>query len=901
MSMKFHALVSPLAIGIYFAVISAGIAKKYYNSLDSNRRSLFFRALQEIDRQSIDARFKLRGPRPGDPNIAILAIDDRSVNIIGRWPWPRAIIAKALENAYRYGAKVIASDVVFSEPTDRPEVRLVNKLRQEVKLPQTVNAQLQTELNETDNDQIYADFVHYHKTNLILGSFSGGHVDESSIPGFDDVCEDVVYRDSNLGKIVAAQSKPLVVIAQNEISFPPQFSDFYKVALEQIATKIRSDSPPPKTHIQTYQLNKKVLAAKLNFCDQNFLNPSSDPVAQLFQAHWSTVKSQVPGLTAATFEDWLNTFEANTPRNVVTDVGDWNFNIPEIQSQSQNTGFFTTEPDPDGVIRKPPLILRTGTQYMPAIALQAYLTATNRQTDIRVGPLPRQSKIDGENLEGVKQFFISDSDGNDLFQVPVDPQGRLLINYAGPNHMFAYASIADLLDDSSPDVTVTQRFFKNGHYERADSHIAKVTFFKNKILFLGATAIGIFDMRNTPFDGDFPGVETHANVVDNLMRQDFLRRDAREAQIMPWIVLILGLLMAVALAQFGALAGMLATAVVLGGLLFVDRQFLFGKGIVTSIMLPLGEVFMLYVAMTFYKYITEERAKKELRGTFSKYVSPAIVNEILKDPKNLELGGRKERVTTFFSDVRGFTTISERLDPRSLSDLLNSYLTPMTALVFQNKGTLDKYMGDALMAFFGAPIHYPDHAKYACRCALQSLEKLDELKTEYKKKGLPLIDIGIGLNTGECSVGNMGSQTVRNYTVMGDAVNLASRLEGINKTYGTHIIISEFTYADVKDDFVCREVDWVQVKGKLHPVKIFELMTERERANGNLIEMTKYFAEGYNLYHQRNFGGAIGYFQKAIDQHPNDSTARIYIERCQEFLSAPPPENWDGVYVMKTK
>ena len=591
----------------------------------------------------------------------------------------------------------------------------------------------------------------------------------------------------------------------------------------------------------------------------------------------------------------------NTPRNVVTNAGDWYFNIPEIQSQSQNAGFFTTEPDPDGVIRKPPLILRTGMQYMPSIALQAYLTATNRQTDIRVGPLPRESKIDDKNLEGVKQFFISDSDGNDVFQVPVDPQGRMLINYAGPNHMFAYASIADLLDDSLPNVAVTQRILKNGHYRVATHRIAKATFFKNKILFLGATAIGIFDMRNTPFDGDFPGVETHANVVDNLLRQDFLRRDVREARVMPWVVLILGVLMAMALAQFGALAGMIITAVVLAGVLFADRQFLFGKGIVTSIMLPLGEVFMLYVAMTFYKYITEERAKKELRGTFSKYVSPAIVNEILKDPKNLELGGRKERVTIFFSDVRGFTTISEKLDPRALSDLLNSYLTPMTELVFQNRGTLDKYMGDAIMAFFGAPIHYPDHAKYACQCALQSLEKLDQLKTEYRKKRLPLIDIGIGLNTGECSVGNMGSQTVRNYTVMGDAVNLASRLESINKTYGTRIIISEFTHIDVKDDFICREIDRVRVKGKLHPVKIFELMMERERTQNNVIEIAQYFAEGYNLYQQRNFNDAIEFFQKAIDRRPDDSTAKIYIERCQEFLNTPPPENWDGVYVMKTK
>jgi adenylate cyclase len=306
------------------------------------------------------------------------------------------------------------------------------------------------------------------------------------------------------------------------------------------------------------------------------------------------------------------------------------------------------------------------------------------------------------------------------------------------------------------------------------------------------------------------------------------------------------------------------------------------------------------MALTFYKYFTEERSKKELRQTFSKYVSPQIVEEVLKDPKNLELGGRKEHVTVFFSDVRGFTTISEKLDPRALSDLLNSYLTPMTDLVFKNKGTLDKYMGDAIMAFFGAPISMKDHAKWAARCALQHLEKLEELRAEYRKQGLPDIDIGIGLNTGEASVGNMGSQTVRNYTVMGDTVNLASRLEGINKTYGTRIIVSEFTYAEIKDTFFCREVDWVRVKGKNQPVKIFELVCEgqpeAQRAAG-----LKHFQAAYELYHAMKFQEAIAEFEKAVAANPSDETAKIYIERCQEYIAEPPHADWDGVYVMKTK
>jgi adenylate cyclase len=333
---------------------------------------------------------------------------------------------------------------------------------------------------------------------------------------------------------------------------------------------------------------------------------------------------------------------------------------------------------------------------------------------------------------------------------------------------------------------------------------------------------------------------------------------------------------------------------------WVEKTFFFQKGVVISVAFPLLQFSTSYVVLTFYKYLTEERSKRALRQTFSKYVSPAIVEEVLQDPKNLELGGRKENITVFFSDVRGFTTISEKLDPKALGDFLNSYLTPMTDLVFKNKGTLDKYMGDAVMAFFGAPIHYPDHAKCAARCALQQLEKLKELQAVYAKKGLPVIDIGIGLNTGECSVGNMGSETVRNYTVMGDAVNLASRLEGINKEYGTRIIISEFTHKEIKQDFICREIDWVRVKGKLLPVKIYELIAEG-KAPKELDEMIKYFDDGYAFYREKRFEQAIRSFESAASSHPQDMTSQIYIERCRGFIAEPPPENWDGVYVMKTK
>jgi adenylate cyclase len=225
----------------------------------------------------------------------------------------------------------------------------------------------------------------------------------------------------------------------------------------------------------------------------------------------------------------------------------------------------------------------------------------------------------------------------------------------------------------------------------------------------------------------------------------------------------------------------------------------------------------------------------------------------------------------------------------------------MTNLVFTHKGTLDKYMGDAIMAFWGAPIHFTDHAKHACRCALEMLDKLKELQEEYRAKGLPEIDIGIGLNTGEMSVGNMGSDTVRSYTVMGDAVNLGSRLEGINKQYGTRIIISEFTLNAIKDDFVTREVDWVRVKGKAQPVRIFELVGEIGKVDEKRRELIKLFDEGFKLYHAREFATAVEVFKRALEIESHDACTQLYIERCEDYVTEPPSADWDGVYTMKTK
>jgi adenylate cyclase len=273
---------------------------------------------------------------------------------------------------------------------------------------------------------------------------------------------------------------------------------------------------------------------------------------------------------------------------------------------------------------------------------------------------------------------------------------------------------------------------------------------------------------------------------------------------------------------------------------------------------------------------------------------------MLKDPTKLKLGGDKKDLTVLFSDIRGFTSISEKLPPEELVRLLNEYLTAMTNVVFKYEGLLDKYMGDAIMAVFGAPLDQPDHPQRACWTALNMMSELHRLQNKWQEEGRPALNIGIGINTGDMVVGNMGSEMRFDYTVMGDMVNLGSRLEGINKEYGSNIIISEFTYKAVKEIMCCRELDSVRVKGKKLPVKIYELLGKKKDEN-KWNDFIAGFEKGLALYRAAKWDEAISSFQKVLAIRAEDEASRIYIERCKNLKEEPPAQPWDGVFTMKTK
>ncbi len=546
-------------------------------------------------------------------------------------------------------------------------------------------------------------------------------------------------------------------------------------------------------------------------------------------------------------------------------------NLSIFSDAAKSFGHFNFVPDSDGFLRRATLLVEYKGNYYPSLSLEIVRAYLNP-------PLPPIIHALGREIGGnVNSIQI----GN-IF-LPTDEEGRLLLNYYGPGKTFPHYSISDVIlgrENISPEM------------------------FKDKIVLLGFTAAIYQDLHSTSFQIEtYPGVETHATTIENILAQDFVTRPEATILIDMLILLILGVLLGFILQQTHPVSGILAGTICLAGVLGIGYVAFISWKVWLNITYPFIFIILDYLAVTSYKYIAEEKRKRQVKQAFQHYVSPTVVDKILNPFDALHLGGERKMLTALFSDIRGFTSISEKMTPDELVLFLNEYLTEMTKIVLEYEGTVDKYMGDAIMAFYGAPLDQPDHAARACKTAVDMMSRLHVLRTEWASRNLPYMDIGIGMNSGEMSVGNMGSEERFDYTIMGDNVNLASRLEGINKQYGTNIVISEFTYALIHNEsFIVRELDSVKVKGKQEPVTIYELINYGS-LDPQMESLLKAFNDGLAAYKDKRWDDAIALFQEVlhIHIHSDDGPAKLYIQRCEDYKQTPPPENWDGVFVMQTK
>ncbi|MBI5892051.1 MAG: adenylate/guanylate cyclase domain-containing protein, partial [Deltaproteobacteria bacterium] len=491
---------------------------------------------------------------------------------------------------------------------------------------------------------------------------------------------------------------------------------------------------------------------------------------------------------------------------------------------------------------------------------------------------------------GVHSLIVGDRD------IPVDETGSLLINYYGKGGTFKRYSASDVL---SGRVGINE--------------------IKDKVVFVGATETGIYDMRATPVDAIFPGVEIHATVAADILQNRYLIKDNRVVAFDTAVIILLPIFLMAAIGSVNRTFISLSIFFVFSFIHLFTNYYLFLKyNVVSSLIYPAFSLGFAYLLAEGYRNIVIEGRNRYIRKAFGTYVSPSLVSQIMKDPDRLKLGGEKREISIFFSDIRGFTSLSEKLTPEELVKVLNEYLSPMTKIVLEEKGTLDKYIGDAIMVVFNAPLDIPDHALRVCRMSLKMMEKLEELNINWVEKGYAKLDIGIGINTGDAVVGNMGAELRFDYTAIGDNVNLASRLEGMNKVYGTHIIVTQPTYEKVKDNFIFRELDAVAVKGKKIPVKIYELMDYNppqspfskggsgaggleKGVKGSSEELAKEFNAALLSYKERIFEKAKERFIAMLKKHPDDGPIKLYIQRCEEYIKNPPPPDWDGAYVAKTK
>jgi len=396
------------------------------------------------------------------------------------------------------------------------------------------------------------------------------------------------------------------------------------------------------------------------------------------------------------------------------------------------------------------------------------------------------------------------------------------------------------------------------------------------------------------------GVEIHANMLQMILSENYLHTFPYVGELILFIILsVLVFGFTLYLPTFWGLF----FTVVLRGLYFLTAFVMFGQwNTIIQVSTPILVILMTFGGHTIYRYILSQHEKKMITGAFAHYVPEKVVSQILADPERLQLGGEEREVTVMFTDIAGFTSISEKLKPAELVKLLNEYLPEMADTVLAHDGIIDKDEGDAIMAEFGVPVAYDNHAFMACKTAVEMQNKLVKLREKWKKEGRPELRARIGINTGEVIVGNMGSRDVFDYTVMGDAVNLGSRLEGANKFYGTYIMISEFTYSQVKDEFYARELDLIKVKGKNEPIKVFQLITsKKDKVSENFLKMLDIYKKGLEHYKLQEWNEAIDCFEECLKVVPEDPPTVEYRSRCIEYKFNSPGPEWDGVTVMKEK
>jgi adenylate cyclase len=751
-----------IGLSISFALVLV----YWMNPPSMHRLELFFQ----------NAHFQWRGPVKPGPEVVIAAIDEKSIDALGRWPWPRNKLAELVDRLVQHQVKVIGFDMVLSSPDESSGKNSLDKIKETLK----------------------------------------ENIDDAAL--VDKILNPIIQESDNDAILATALKKS----RRSVLGF---FFHFKREGLEHIT--------PEKLHGYFQNIQRTQFGGFL----------------------------KVPGDIELSSVDFRTAYAVES-------------NIPILSKNARSQGYLSFDVEPDGSMRKLPMIVK----FHDKVSNKDYFFPP---MSVRV----LERYLGGALLFQVGEFGAEKVifNGTQSIEVPVNDRGEVLVNFLGGRGTFPHISITDILDE--------------------ENNLVPEGSLKDKIVLIGATATALGDTKVTPFDPIYPGVEVQATIIDNILRKKLLHQPGWSFQVDLIYLFVLGVFLTFMYSRFKPVVGAVTCIAVTISQFLITQWIFVNQGFWICSVYPFMENIFIFGALAIHWYLTEEKQKQFIQDVFGKYLSDKVVDKLLKDPSKLQLGGEQKELTAFFTDLENFTTFSEKLSAQELVNLLNDYFSEMTDILLTHEGTLDKYDGDAIKAFFGAPYFFGDHAKRACWVAIEMQERLQELRKRWRDEGRPQLHMRIGLNTGSMVVGNIGSKNRMNYGMNGDAVNLAARLEGANKEYRTFTMISESTYEQAIDYIEARELDSIRVVGRSNPIKIFELLGKKGVMDEMVREILPHYNQGLKFYKQGNWDEAIACFDRALKRHPQDGPSVTLLNRCQllkkNFLIK--KEDWDGVYSMPSK
>ncbi|MFP8876209.1 MAG: adenylate/guanylate cyclase domain-containing protein [Myxococcota bacterium] len=707
----------------------------------------------------LDWRFRMRGESAPNHPVVVVAVDAESLDELGRWPWPRSVLATLIERLDEAQVRAIGLDMIFSEQETAIDADVLREARR------------------------------------VLAEHGGDGAEATD--GIRRIDDALAEADTDAALAAAIRKSGRVVLGY-----------FFRTGVDE------ADGPERLADARRSIRRSQVSVAR------------------------APVESRAPILTCTGLET----------------------NLREFQQAARRSGFFTATLDPDGAVRRAPLVARCQDSFYVSLALAVYEVATGSRAAL-MG--------DADRLLEVRV-------GDKVF--PTDEGGGVLIDYRGPAGTFPYVSAADVIRG------------RVGAEQLAGA-----------IALVGPTEVGLYDSQATPFGASFPGVEVQANIVDGLLSGEVLQRYDWLVVAELGLILAIGLLLIVVVPRTGGATASACFALMLGFLVVTTSVLAFNEaGVWLNLAYPLATLVIVYLSVEVTRSLGVEAASRHVRRMFSTYVPPEVVEELTRKQDSFALGGEERELSILFSDLRGFTAISEDLGARDTTLLMNAYFSAMTRTIFESAGTLDKYIGDAIMAFWGAPLPVADHPHQACRAALAMQDGLGGLAGLHPEiVGIPRLRMGIGLHVAPVVVGNLGSELRFDYTIVGDGVNLCSRLESLSQVYGAAVVCSGDFAARLPSGFLVRELDTIRVKGRRQSCEIFEVVAERSVRPGESHWLQAH-AAGLDAYRGGRWEAAESAFAEVLAARPDDTASLLLVDRIRG-LRAAPPENWQGVWTFESK